>query len=95
MENIKGLLPEVLGDEVFALREEYETCTTSEAKYIKALDKLESLLHVVEVGVVEVGVFDNYDSLATYADKHVQNFPALLPMLQVIKEKLKEAYKRA
>jgi len=90
MEKIKGLLSGVLGDEVFALREEYVACVTLEAKYIKALKRIETVLHIVEVGV-----YDDYAFLATYADKDVQNFPALLPLLQDIKRKLKEDYEKA
>ena len=92
MENIRKLLPEALGNEVFVLREEYEVRVTLEATYIKALDTLETLLHILEF---PPETYIEHDFTATYADKYVQNFPALLPMLRAIKEKLKAAYKKA
>ncbi len=37
-------LPERMRDEIFGLWEEYATASTDEAKFVKALDKLETLI---------------------------------------------------
>ncbi len=42
MEHIKGLLPEVVGDELFQLWKEYEDGVSPEAKFVKAIDKIEA-----------------------------------------------------
>ena len=44
-EKIFGILPKSLGDEMLHLWEEFEARTTSEAKFARALDRLQPLLH--------------------------------------------------
>lgn len=43
MEKLREMLPGELGEEVFELWEEYEGRETAEARYVKALDKLEAI----------------------------------------------------
>jgi len=42
IKKISAVLPEDLGDEIYGLWEEYEKKKTPEARYVKALDKLEA-----------------------------------------------------
>lgn len=89
MEQIKSIAPEKTGVEIYNLWDEYEKNETKEAKFIKALDKLETLMHLVESGHK---TYDKPDFIPTYADEAVKNFPELLPMLKIVKRKLKEEF---
>lgn len=91
MTKIKNTLSENAGEEVFGLWQEYENGITREAKFVKALDKLETITQLVELGYK---VYDAPDFIPTYADKHIENFPELAPMLKVIKNKLRVEYKK-
>jgi putative hydrolase of HD superfamily len=89
MEEIKKIAPEKVGLEIYNLWDEYEKGETKEAKFIKALDKVETLMHLAESGC---RTYDKPDLIPTYADKTVENFPELLPMLKIVKRKLKEEF---
>jgi len=76
------------GERIYGLWKEYQECKTPEAKFVKALDKLESHFHIIERG----GTGDNADDGAhqvKYADTAVKDVPELEPLLKAIKEKLK------
>ena len=86
MERIKNNFN--FGDRIYSLWKEYEEGETKEAKFVKALDKLESHFHILERG----SSGDNADDgkhQATYADKAVKDFPELKPLLASIKKRLK------
>jgi len=89
MEEIKKIAPEKVGLEIYNLWDEYEKGETKEAKFIKALDKLETLMHLAESGYK---TYDKPDLIPTYADKAVGNFQELLPMLKIVKRKLKDEF---
>ncbi len=89
MEEIKNIASDGIGKEIYSLWDEYEKCQTREAKFIKALDKIETLLHLVESGHK---TFDKPKLIPRYADKTVKNFPELMPMLKAVKQKLKEEF---
>ncbi len=91
MRKIKALLPSEIGYEIYALWQEYEQAQTLEAKYIKALDKLETLTQLVDAGYK---TYDKPEFIANYADQAIQNFPRLLPLLQIIKQDLKKEFKK-
>ena len=91
MIDIKETLPEKIGDEIYNLWKEYEDCKTKESKFIKALDKLETLTQFIEAGYK---IYDRPKFLTTYADKAVSNFPELTDVLKVIKRKLKEEFEK-
>jgi len=91
MLRIKKSLPDNLAGEIFALWEEYEDGKTEEARFVKALDKLETMTQLVELGYK---VYDAPDFIPTYADKHVENFPALAPLLKTVKRNLKREYSK-
>jgi putative hydrolase of HD superfamily len=91
MLKIKNMLPESSRDRIFELWQEYEKGITAEAKFVKALDKLETITQLIEMGH---RVYDAPDFIATYADKYIENFPELIPMLRIIKIKLKSEYEK-
>lgn len=89
MEKIREISSKDRGDDIYNLWMEYENCRTKEAKFIKALDKLETLTYLIEKGHKH---YDLPSMIATYADKAVKNFPELKGMLKMIKSKLKDEY---
>jgi putative hydrolase of HD superfamily len=91
MITIKNILSKDMGEKIFELWQEYEEGITEEAKFVKALDKLETITQLIELGYK---VYDAPDFIPTYADKHIEKFPKLTPMLRVIKTKLKAEYKK-
>lgn len=92
MVKLKKALPLKIGKEFYELWLEYETQETKEAKYIKALDKIETLLQFAETGYE---IFDEgIDHIAFYADKHVEKMPELRKVLVLVKEELKREFKR-
>jgi putative hydrolases of HD superfamily len=90
MDAIKNLLPENMGEEIIGLWEEYEYSKTREALFIKALDKIETISHVIEKG----RDYTDLDLIATYPDKYVNlnNFPELIPVLKELKRRLKKEF---
>lgn len=79
--------------DVYDLWKEYEEGKTSESKFVRAVDKLEALVHMIQRG--ERGRnYDDADHIAFYADRAVKDFPALIPFLREIKIKLKIMYER-
>ncbi len=76
-----------VGKYIYSLWKEYEEGKTPEARFVKALDKIESHLHIIEHNG-----FDDLENLTyqiTYADNAVRNFPKISPLLSVIKKKLR------
>ncbi|MEK7530335.1 MAG: HD domain-containing protein [Patescibacteria group bacterium] len=87
------------GDSIYALWQEYEDQTTLEAKFIKALDRIEGYLHIAESGV-EAYIPDEFH--ADYATKAVaafdevtNNFPGLTDLLDAIKTDLQSQFEKA
>lgn len=88
---LKKLLPKDLGEKVYNLWNEYENNITKEAKFIRALNKLETLIYLTEAG------YKNYDKpelIPNYADEAIKNFPALKNILSEIKNELKKEFKK-
>jgi len=90
MKKMTELLPEKIGEEIIGLWEEYEYSKTKEGLFIKALDKIETIAHVVEKG----REYTDLDLIATYPDKHVKNFPELLPVLKELKKRLRKEFEK-
>ena len=88
---IKNSLPPKIGEEIANLWNEYDERSTREAKFVKALDKLETLTHLIETGYK---TYDRPELIANYADKTVKDFPELTDMLKIIKRKLKSEFKK-
>jgi len=87
--NLKKTLPETIGKEISDLWHEYNKGNTKEAKFIKALDKIETLTQLAESGYK---IYDKPEFIANYANKSVKAFPELLGMLKILKRKLKAEF---
>ncbi len=72
---------------VMELWNEYEEAKTPEARFIKALDKIEGLAHLVEFG--KEG-FDIAELIGLYGNNEAERFPELIPFFRVLKIKLKK-----
>jgi 5'-deoxynucleotidase YfbR-like HD superfamily hydrolase len=91
MIKIKEFLPTKLGEEINNLWLEYEEAKTKEARYIKALDKIETSMHIVELGE---GIYDDTELIGTYGNENVANFPELNNFFQLVKEEIKKEFKK-
>ncbi|NUJ97680.1 HD domain-containing protein [Candidatus Gracilibacteria bacterium] len=91
MQKIREMLPHEIGDEIFSLWEEYEKGETKEAQIVKAFDKFEGISHLLYYGYEN---FDEPDIIATHCDTHFKKVPELLPLLKILKTRLKEEYKK-
>ena len=87
------------GDWIYSLWQEYEEQRTIEAKFIKALDKIEGFLHIAEG---EVRMYIPREFHADYAneavasfDEATRHFPELKDLLDNIKEDLKTQFDKA
>ena len=87
--NLQKALPEVIGKEISDLWYEYNNCETREAKFVKALDKLETLTQLAESGYK---TYDKPEFIANYANKSVKSFPELSEVLKIVKRKLKAEF---
>lgn len=87
MENIKTRLADAHGNELFTLWHEYETQATPEARYIKALDRLEAFLQHNE-GPVEAWEYAEKEML--YQDKWLLSPCRYDPFLKALAEKVIE-----
>ncbi len=83
----------VIGSRISDLWYEFEGRKTQEARYVVALDKIESLIHLFTFADRGRN-YDDADHIAFYADDAVLEFPELKPMLREVKVKLKETYKQ-
>lgn len=88
---LKAALPKIAGKEILDLWKEYNIGAAREAKFVKALDKIETLTQLAESGYK---TYDKPEFIANYADKHVKQFPELTEMLQILKKKLKLEFKK-
>ena len=91
MQQIKNSLPKKIGNEIYNLWKEFETQSTNEGKFVKALDKLETLTHLVEVGYK---AYDKTEVIPTYANEAVKTFPELSEVLKKIKKELKLEFEK-
>ncbi len=89
MNKIRNMLPEKMGEEVYNLWQEYEVALTKEGRFVKGLDKAETLTQLVEAGYA---TYDKPDFIADYTEDAIKNFPELKILLLMIKDKLKEEF---
>ena len=86
------------GDWVYALWREYEDQVTLEAKFVKALDKIEGFLHIAEVGVEAYVPKEFHADYATKAvvafDEATHHFPELKDLLEEVKKDLKQQFEK-
>ncbi|MBI3032629.1 HD domain-containing protein [Candidatus Woesearchaeota archaeon] len=74
------------GNKIKKLWQEYLDQKTKEAKFVKALDKIEAFLSILEAGYKE---YNRDVFYANYADDAVKQFPPLKSLLAGIKTRLK------
>jgi putative hydrolase of HD superfamily len=91
MEDFRKMLPGDLGEEIFSLWEEYNQGKTMEGRYIKALDKIETSIHTLEMG--RAG-FDDDELIGMYGKKEVMDFPELKDMYDLVKGEIREEFER-
>jgi len=84
-------LSEKYGSEIMELFLEYEKQETREAKFVKALDKIEANIHEMSRGTEN---FDDPEFIALYPKNAVENFPELIPFLKAFNKIMKKEYRR-
>lgn len=88
---MKNALPAPLGEEIFELWYDYEKSRSREAKFVKALDKIETTIHLVESGHE---TYDFPELIAIYPKKAVNDFPELKSMLKAVNGRLKKEFQK-
>lgn len=91
IEEFEQSLPPDSGKLIKEAWQEYEKAETREAKFVKALDKIEAINHMINVGMQ---CYDYPDLIAPYPIKAVRNFPELKPVLQKQHAVLKPEFKK-
>jgi len=92
MEKIQKSLPPKIGKEIYRLWQDYEKGGSKEAKFIKALDKIETLTHFT--GIKAPNKIDTPELLVVYGNKEVKNFPQLENMFKLVKKEIKKDFKK-
>jgi len=87
---IKQILPKRSGSEISDLWNEYEKGQTEEAKFVRALDKIEAVNHMI----CHQSLHNHPDFIATYANKLVTDFPALITVWHEVQKLLKPEFKK-
>ncbi len=86
------------GTSIHDLWKEYEEQASLEAKFIKALDKIEGFLHISEVGVdayLPKEFYADYANDAVTAfDEATYHFPELKDFLDAVKKNLQEQFEK-
>jgi putative hydrolases of HD superfamily len=88
IKEITSTLPDKFGKEIYQLWEDYEYSKSKEGLFVKALDKIETMSYVIEKG----RKYTDLDLIATYPDKHINNFPELIPILKELKSRMKKEF---
>lgn len=87
------------GDWIYDMWREVEDKQTLEAKFIKALDRIEGFLHIAEEGVqayIPKEFHADYATEAVEAFDHATNhFPELKDLLNAVKKELREKFEKA
>ncbi len=86
METIHKMLPEASGKLLLALWREYEDCKTLEAKFARALDKLE-VQHQHNLAELQTWTEQELDLVYTKMDRECAHDTALITLLAVIRSR--------
>ena len=89
---IYGILPDTIGTELKDLWLEYENQNSEEAKFAKALDKIEVIIQRTDLGAKNWERNDIYGVLLHWADEPVSDFPQLKDFWMLVQRDLKEEY---
>lgn len=76
-------------DKILDLHKEYNEQKTREAKFVKAVDRLECNIYEMSRGAE---YFDSAEFIATYANEPCRQFPELLPFLRELQAYMKTKY---
>ncbi len=80
------------GQNIYDLWIEFEESKTPEAKYARALNKIEALIHLLSVNYMAKEDNAEAELTAKYADNAVKEFPQLKPILDIVKVRLKKEF---
>ena len=90
-----GILGDIIdegGDNFISpLWKEYADADSREAKFVHALSRIETILHLIEEGHEK---YDDPEIIAHYADEAVENFPELKPLLKDVKKSLRQEFEK-
>jgi putative hydrolase of HD superfamily len=91
MKEIRRMLSGETGSEIYNLWNDYDNGNSAEAKFVKALDRIEALTHLLSIGNE---AYERPELIVNYADSAVADFPALMPMLKTIKDRFKLEFEK-
>lgn len=89
IEFLRKTLPTEIGNGISELWHEFNDEKTVEARFVVAMDKIETLTQLAEAGHK---CYDVPEFIANYADQSVKQFPALIPVLKKVKQLLKQEF---
>ncbi|MCT4617657.1 MAG: HD domain-containing protein [Candidatus Gracilibacteria bacterium] len=87
-DEIFGMLPNGLGDEFKTFWYEFEDSASKEARFAKAIDKIEVIIQRNDLYVDNWERNDIFDVLLHRADDSVENFPDLKKLWNLVQEEL-------
>ena len=91
MMTIRELAPGKMGEELYALWNEYETGESAEARYVKVLDRAETMLHLAEMGHE---VYDMPGIIPGFANNALKNYPKMTGMVVLLKDMLRGEFEK-
>lgn len=87
---IKKTLPRKLGNEIFDLWCEYEKNKTKEARYVKALDRIEGIMSYLELKSEKI----KYPHIVgSKGNENIKRFPEILNIFKLLKKEVKKEFK--
>ena len=87
-EKIYGMLPPKTGSELRSLWDEYESSGSEEAKFAKALDKIEVIIQRNDLGIAHWERSDIHEVLLHWADESVADFLPVAELWKLVQEEL-------
>jgi putative hydrolase of HD superfamily len=85
-----NILPDTQSKALSVLWEEYEQQDSTEAKFAKTIDRLETMIQWASMDFEFY--HDGHDYMGTYGNKEISDFPELLPLWNEMKTRLKERF---
>ncbi len=90
MRQLQKVLPPREGDTLYELWNEYEESKTPEARFVRALNKLEAVAHLLEAGYK---TFAQPDFMIKYLNETKIDFPPLKAVIDILKREMKAEFK--
>jgi len=91
MKKITSKLSGKAGRRIYSLWQEYERGATKEAQFVRAMDKLEALTHLLKNGYLSF-YNDKPELIPNHANGLIVKFPELAGLLKAIKKGLKKEF---